>query len=137
MKVLIDNNIVLDAVVSRPPFNEAAERIVLLVGDGEIDGYITANSATDIFYVLKKMTDTATAKETMRRVLTVFKVTSVSGEDCVRALNAPMDDFEDALITVCAENIAADYIVSRDAAFLKAQSSVPVIEPSEFLEKLG
>ena len=137
MKVLIDNNVVLDAIVSRVPWSEAAERIVLLIGDGEIDGYITANSATDIFYVLKKMTNTTTAKETMRRVLTVFSVLSVSGEDCERALDCLMDDFEDALLTVCAENIAADYIVSRDADFLKAQSPVTVINPIDFLEKLG
>ena len=137
MKVLIDNNVVLDAIVSRVPWSEAAERIVLLIGDGELDGYITANSATDIFYVLKKMTNAATAKDTMRRVLTVFNVLSVSGEDCERALNCPTDDFEDALITVCAENIAADYIVSRDTDFLKAQAPVTVINPIDFLEKLG
>jgi len=136
MRVLIDNNVVLDAIVSRAPWNEAAERIVLLVGDGELDGFITANSATDIFYVLKKMTSTAEAKEVMGRLFKVFQVAAVTGEDCERALALPMDDFEDALIAVCAENIAADYIVSRDADFLKAKSPMTVISPIDFLEKL-
>ncbi|MDR3271257.1 MAG: PIN domain-containing protein [Peptococcaceae bacterium] len=49
---------------------------------------------------------------------------------------AGIDDFEDALVAVCAEKIKADYIVTRDETFLLCQSSVPLIRPEEFLTKL-
>jgi len=43
-----------------------------------------------------------------------------------------MDDFEDALLVICAMNIGADYIVSRDAILLKT-APTKVILPVDFL----
>jgi predicted nucleic acid-binding protein len=42
----------------------------------------------------------------------------------------------DALVSACAENIKADYIISRDEKFLKDDSPVKVITPKEFLQIL-
>jgi len=46
-----------------------------------------------------------------------------------------MSDFEDAIIAMCAYNIDADYIVSRDAKFVKARTAVEVITPKQLIEK--
>ena len=136
MKAIIDNNVIIDAIVSRQPFNASAERIMLLIGNGEIDGYITSNSLTDIFYVLKKMTNTITAKEAIVRLLKVFYVVTVGSEECKYAIELPIDDFEDALIAVCSENCSADYIVTRDEVFLKSRTKVPVINPVDLIKRL-
>lgn len=136
MKILLDNNVVLDAAVSRKPFNDAAERIIRLIGDGKLDGYITANSATDIFYVLRKMSGLPEARTALSNMLLLFNVVSVSGGDCVNALALPIPDFEDALISECATKISAGYIVSRDRAFLESDSRVKVIAPGDFLDLL-
>lgn len=137
MKVVIDNNVIIDAVSSRQPFNQAAEKIVLLAGDEHFEGFITANSATDIYYVLKKISSSAQARAALSHLFNLFEVVSVSGEDCEKVLTLPMDDFEDALLAVCAKRIRADYIVSRDEVFLKADSGVPVISPADFLELIS
>jgi predicted nucleic acid-binding protein len=52
MKVLIDTNIVLDILLAREPFLESAMKIIQMVDNGKIQVYVTANSITDIIYIL-------------------------------------------------------------------------------------
>lgn len=52
MKILVDTNIIIDALTSREPFREDAEQIFLLAANQIEDMYITASSATDIYYLL-------------------------------------------------------------------------------------
>ena len=49
MKALIDTNIIIDALQHREGFADDAEFLMLQAY--EYDGYITANSATDIYYI--------------------------------------------------------------------------------------
>lgn len=136
MKAVIDNNVIIDAIAAREPFNVAAEKIVLAAGEEKFQGYITANSATDIYYVMKKACGAVQAKELLTRLFDVFDVVAVNKKDCQNALMVDMDDFEDALIAVCAKRIDADFIVSRDGDFLKAKSPIPVISAAVFVGKI-
>ena len=54
MKIFLDTNILLDALTSREPYNEMAEAIILMITRDEIEGFITANSVADIFYIMRK-----------------------------------------------------------------------------------
>lgn len=135
MKIVIDTNVVIDAVASRQPFCKEAEAILLMVSEGKIEGYITANSITDIFYVVRRSLTETQARQVIRSILYSLDVIDVGGEDCWQALNLQIGDFEDALIVSCAEKICADYIVSRDSAFLKEDSPVQIIAPDSFLDK--
>jgi predicted nucleic acid-binding protein len=62
----------------------------------------------------------------------------VDKQDCQRAIDLPMGDFEDALVLVCAEKAALNYIVTNDKGFLREMNiSVPTISPGDFLLKLA
>jgi predicted nucleic acid-binding protein len=52
----------------------------------------------------------------------------------MKALAMPMNDFEDAIIAVCAQKVNADCIVSRDEKFIKAYTEVAVIKPEQLLK---
>ena len=66
MKILIDTNIVIDALTSREPWNKNAEKILIMAANNIVDMYITASSATDIYYLIRKhLHDTANAKQVM------------------------------------------------------------------------
>jgi predicted nucleic acid-binding protein len=137
MTAMLDNNILIDAIGARKPFDEAARKILMLCAEDSISGCFSANSATDIFYVLKKLLGCQAARKAVAGLLQTLYAAPVTHEDCVRALQLAMDDFEDALIAACAKNIGADCIVSRDGGFIGAESSVPVISPAELLEKFS
>ena len=135
MKVVLDTNVVIDAVASRQPFCREAEAILLLVSESKIEGFLTANSITDIYYVVRRSLPENETREIIRSLLYSLEVIEVGGADCQQALNLPMQDFEDALVAICAKKVDADYIISRDSGFLKAASPVPVVSPAEFLSR--
>ena len=137
MRVVIDNNVIIDALKPNPLHETEAQEILLLASAKAIDGFISANSMTDIFYVLRKAHGADKTKSLLHSLLSLLDVIGIKPEDCTTALDKPISDFEDALVDVCADNIGADCIVSRDAEFLKAKTAVEVITPSQLLAKVN
>jgi predicted nucleic acid-binding protein len=135
VKALIDTNVILDAVAAREPFRRDAEKIILLIAGEEAEGYITANSVADIYYIARKHLSENDAREALRRLFRVFSIIDVHGDDCVSALNLPIEDFEDAIMTVCGYREGVDVIVSRDKTFLNSNGAIRVITPASFLER--
>ena len=136
MKIVFDSNVIIDAVACREPFNKEAEEILLLSSQEIIKGYLTSNSITDIFYVIRRNLSESQAKDIIRSIMYSLDVIEVNGSDCWEALNMTISDFEDALIVTCAEKIKVDYIISRDISLTKIDSTTPIILPSEFLKKI-
>jgi predicted nucleic acid-binding protein len=133
LKALIDTNVILDAIAAREPFRQDAEKIILLAAEEEIEGCITANSAADIYYLARKHLSEKDTREALRRLFYIFSILDVRGDDCVTALDIPMEDFEDAIMTVCARRAEVDCVISRDNIFLKSDNTVPVTSPEKFL----
>jgi predicted nucleic acid-binding protein len=132
---MIDTNVILDDILNRANA-ETSRKVSQLATDGLLNGYLTANCLTDIFYIVSKNRNEATARKTIRNLLLTFAVVNVDGEDCQRAVDLPMGDFEDALVVVCAEKADLNYIVTNDKVFLSGtELSVPAISPVNFLLK--
>ena len=68
MRIVIDNNIVLDALLERKPFFDLSAQIMTACAEAN-KGYVTANSLTDIFYVLKKSIGAVRAKFAVRQLI--------------------------------------------------------------------
>ena len=137
MTALLDTNIILDALQERSPFDiEAKEILKRAQGGKEFTCLFTANAAADIFYLYSKARDMKSANTALDFLLSNYGVVSVTHDDCRAAVAHPIDDFEDALVVVCAQNAGADYIITRDAQFLRAISSVKLISPKDFITML-
>jgi predicted nucleic acid-binding protein len=139
MKVVIDNNVAIDALKPRQPFDSEAKTVFRLFGEERFEPYVTANSLTDIFYVLRRgdSANAAKAKSVVANLMSVVGVISLTETDCADALDLPMNDFEDAVTAICAKKIEADCIVSRDNKFAAAKTAVEVISPAELIERLN
>ena len=134
MTVLLDTNIIMDALQERSPFDACAKEILLLGQNKEIICLITANAVTDIFYLYSKARDVKSARAALDFLLRTYGIVSVTHEDCSAALSLPVDDFEDALVVACARKANADYIITRDDNILLVTSSVKTISPNEFVD---
>lgn len=137
MIAVLDTNIIMDALQERQPFDISAKEILKRAQDGKFICLFTANAVTDIFYLYSKARDTQTAKVALAFLLEIYGVVSVTHEDCKAALSLPIDDFEDALVAVCAGKVNADYIITRDDKFLQTASPVKLIAPKDFVEVLS
>jgi len=133
MIILLDTNVIMDALQERSPFDIAAKEILMRGQSGDFACLFTANAAADIFYLYSKARDVKSANAALDFLLKTYSVVSVSHEDCTAALALPIVDFEDALVSVCAQKANADYIITRDEKFLTEALPVKIISPSDFL----
>lgn len=132
MNVLIDTNVILDALMSRVPFNVLAERLFVAVAEDKLKGHITASSVTDIYYLFNKyIPDTVKAKEALSKLFSLFIIIDVTQMDCEKALTLPMSDYEDALIVTCAKRKKLELIITRNPLDFK-NAPIPVVKPDDF-----
>ena len=133
MKVLIDTNIIIDALTSRMPWNQNAEKIFFMAANHTAQMYITSNTATDIYYLLRKyLQSTEESKQTMSKLFSLFGILDVTGNDCINALSSSIPDYEDAVLEQSALRSDIDYIVTRnikDYTF----SSISALLPEDFI----
>jgi len=137
VRAVVDTNIIIDALTSRDPFRESAEAIFSHVAAKSFESYITANSITDIHYLLRKhLHDQELTKDAIGKLLILFQIQDVTYEDCINALASEMKDFEDALLSSCAGRAEADYIITRNIKDFKL-SHIPAVTPDEFIQMLS
>jgi predicted nucleic acid-binding protein len=135
MKVLFDTNIILDVYLNREPFTNDSLKLLKLSENKRISGYVTANTITDIYYILgKTIKDKQKLTAAILQMLTVVSVTDVLSSDITKAFALSIEDYEDALITQCAIRTKAAYIITRNIKDF-ANSPVTVITPQDFLSK--
>ena len=115
MKILVDTNVIIDALTSREPWNESAEKIFLMGANNIVDMYITASSATDIYYLVRKHLHNAeTARQVMGKLYSLVGILEVKEEDGVDALVSPITDYEDAVVEQVARRSGVECIVTRN-----------------------
>lgn len=133
MKILVDTNIIIDALTSRQPWCSNAEQIFYMVANHTAEMYITANTATDIYYLLRKhLQNTKSAKETMSKLFSIFAILDVTAVHCINALSSAIADFEDAVLEQTASETHMDYIVTRNIKDFQ-YSSVRALLPEDLI----
>ena len=134
MKILVDTNVIIDALTGREPFRESSEQIFMLAANMIEDMYITASSVTDIYYLIRKhLHNTEQAKSTMSKLYQLFGILDVTAKDCQDALLSDMKDYEDAVISCCAKRNQMDYIVTSNIKDYE-KSKVNVLLSDDFIK---
>ena len=136
MIVLVDTDVVLDALLARTPFDVDAVKIFAASETGKIDGFICATTVTNVHYIARKAIGKQQATRRLSDLLTVFQIASVTPSVLKSALELRFTDFEDAVIHQSAVAINAQGIVTRNVGDFSG-STIPVYEPLQFLALLG
>ncbi len=134
MNVLIDTNVILDAMISREPFCKPAQRLFVLAAENKINASITANCVTDIYYLMHKhVHDKDKCKQALHKLFELFSILDVTGADCEKALESPVSDYEDALLATRARRGKVDCIITRNLKDF-SHSPVEAKSPDDFLK---
>ena len=137
MRVLLDTCVVVDFLQKREPFAQDALSLFRAAATQEFSGYITAKSATDIFYLSHRATHSnEQSRILLQRLLDLVGMLDSLGADVRLALLAECADFEDAVMIETAKRSGIDCIVTRNIKHY-AGASIPVYEPAEFLRLLA
>lgn len=135
MRVLVDTNVILDVLCNRKDFVMDALRVFQCCEAQRMTGYISALSIPNIVYIMRKELDPERIKEILHTLTMVFSVVELREGDLLKAAELPFGDYEDAIQSVCAARVRADYIVTRNGKDF-ANSIVPAIAPIDLLERL-
>ena len=131
-KVFVDSDVIIDLLIKREPFDENSKLLFQSGKNGSLKLYTSSDCITNIFYVLRKISNSAKAKEAIIRVLNYVSVLMVDEKIIRKALSSNMIDFEDAVQFLTALNNKIDYFVTRNVSDFKSKE-IPVITPVEFL----
>lgn len=134
IRVLLETNVVLDALLHRIPWNVEAEAIFEADLLGKVKAHMTATSLTDVFYLARKLTTRVRAWESVGVCLDQFKIIPVGRAALAAAVAGPGDDFEDNLQIVSASISQLDAIVTRDPKGFMG-SPVAILSPAELLAR--
>ena len=136
MNALIDTCIIIDALQSREPFNKDAETIFLSVANRRCVGFLTANSVTDIYFLMHKaLHSAAETRKALGILFSLFEIIDTCGIDCRKALTSGVSDYEDAVMIETASRAEIDCIVTRNLKDY-AGAPMPVYSPTQLIELL-
>jgi predicted nucleic acid-binding protein len=136
MRILLDTNVVLDAVLKREKWLTETLAVLEAHEKGQIEIFLSANSITDVYYIVRRQTDRTVAKASVEWCLATFTIASVTGQTLRTAINLNGKDFEDNVQIACVNELGLDGIVTRDGADFQA-TGVPVFTPQTLLTELS
>ncbi|MFB2920533.1 MULTISPECIES: type II toxin-antitoxin system VapC family toxin [Aerosakkonema] len=135
MRILLDTNIILDFMLEREPFFNDANAIVQKIISRDVEGYVTATTLTNIFYIARKIKGIEIAKQYIADILALMRICPVNRRVLEEALSSNLRDFEDAVQLACANRLKISAIITRDRRDFEG-AALPILSPSEFLEML-
>jgi predicted nucleic acid-binding protein len=136
MRVLLDTNVVLDALLAREPWKQDAEAILQASRDSQFAANATSLSVANLFYVRRRFMGLEKAISGVRDCLDGFEILPVDRSTLFAALALPGKDFEDNIQIVAAVEAGLDALVTRNPADFTA-CPLPVWSPQELLAKLA
>ena len=133
MQVLIDTNVILDVLLNREQFVDAAVAILKLSED-EVQKFVSASAVTDIYYMAyQELRDKQFVRDLVKRLLSIIHEACVSEENILTALDSNWSDFEDSVQNAVADSQNYDAVITRNKNDYK-KSMLNVFSPSEFLD---
>ncbi len=133
-RILVDTNVLLDYLLTREPFYEDAEKIVLACVEGKVKGCIAAHSVPNMFFILRKDYNAGERREALLNLCRIFDIEGIDKAKLLSGLqNGDFSDFEDCLQMECAKAYGAEYIVTRNIDDYKT-SEIKAILPKDYLE---
>ncbi len=136
MIILVDTNVVLDVLMKREPYTEAAQHILTKCANREIVGYLAAHSIPNLFYILRKAYSQKERRKFIKNLCDIFRISDLNAEKIMAAAeNEDFSDFEDCLQDECARMVNADCLVTCNLKDFK-MAKTKVCSPDEFITLL-
>lgn len=132
MKILLDTCVIIDVLQMRKPYYNHSKKVFYDAALNKNEFYISANSLTDIYYLMRKyIKDEQKTRDTISRLLNFFSVIDIKDQDIVQALNIDGRDFEDDVLIKSAERNEIDMLLTRNKKDFCSEI-VKVLSPKEY-----
>ena len=133
--LLIDANIILDVLLNRPDYVKDSAMIWKLCETEQMKGYVSTLTFANLVYIMRKQLDPEKIEDVFHKLNLIFEFADFSVSDLTHAADLNWKDFEDAVQSVIAERIHADYIITRNVRDF-SKSRVMAFTPPELLARI-
>jgi predicted nucleic acid-binding protein len=123
MKVLLDTNVIVDVALVREPFWDTSEQVLSLIEQGQIEGYISASTFSDLYYIIRRARGRDWTLTYLKQLVVFCQVATVNQAVITMALTLNFRDFEDAIQYSTAVLNQLDAIITRNP------QDFPVVTP--------
>jgi predicted nucleic acid-binding protein len=135
MRVLLDTNVILDALLDREPWVTEARAIWAAHLQFQVAAHVTATSLTDVFYVARRIAGGERAWLAVGACLDQLYIIPVGPTELRSAAGQGHGDFEDHLQIALALANEVDAIVTRDPVGFVG-SPITILTPTQFVEQM-
>ncbi len=135
-RILLDVNVILDVLLDRRPYADAASAVWSAVEEGRAEGLLSGHAVTTLHYLNARAVGSRMAIDTTEALLSVFGVAPVDEAVLRAALALGWPDFEDAVTAAAARRSQCTVLVTRNPRDFK-RSPVRVLAPPEAAAWLG
>ena len=135
MKVLIDTNVIVDVALEREPFYAESDRILTLAEEAQIQGYVSASTFSDLYYIIRRDKGRDWTLEFLRELATFCQVATVDSSAISMALTSHFKDFEDAIQYSTAVVNHIDAIVTRNPRDFPV-ATPRIVTPNQLIQEL-
>lgn len=135
VKILLDTNIILDIALARQPFFGESKQVLSLVEQGEVQGYISASTFSDIYYIICQAKGRDSTLEFLRQLATFCQVATVDNSVISIALTCNFKDFEVAIQYSAAVINLIDAIVTRNPRDFPVNTP-RIVTPNQLIQEL-
>lgn len=134
-KILLDTNIILDIALERQQFFGESEQVLSFVEQGQLEGYISASTFGDLYYIIRKVKIRDSTLEFLRHIATFCQVATVDNSVISMALTCNFKDFEDAIQYSTAVINRIDAIVTRNPRDFPV-TTPRILTPNQLIQEL-
>ena len=135
VKILLDTNIILDIALARQPFFGESKQVLSLVEQGEVQGYISASTFSDLYYIICKAKGRDSTLEFLRQLGTFCQVATVDNSVISIALTYNFKDFEVAIQYSTAVINLIDAIVTHNPRDFPV-TTPRIVTPNQLIQEL-
>lgn len=133
MKLLLDTNVLIDIALRRQPFFQESDRAFALIEQGRAEGFISATTYSDLYYIIRKTQGHEWTLKFLRRLSSICQIATVDQSVISLALSLEFSDFEDAIQYATAIENHLDGIVTRNPQDF-AQAEIQIFTPIALIE---
>lgn len=119
LTVLLDTNVVLDAILARAPWDRDAVLLLDAIARGRATGVVAGHAVTTVHYIVERARGRSVAATAVSDLLQLVDVVALDRSDFTRALSLGLADYEDAVHVAAYLRIGAEALVTRNARDFK------------------
>lgn len=135
MKLLLDINVLLDVLLDRAPWSDAASRLLAAIESNRAEAFVAAHTLPTVYYIVAQSRDRNVATAAVSDLLRIVDVAPITRADYQTALGFAIGDFEDAVQAAAALTVGADYLVTRNEKDFRS-APVSTADPATVLALL-